>query len=81
VLKRAFTTNPRLAAAIGLWQGGRMDSRSPQAGGCLLILCILVGGWWGLQAGLTGRGLIYGTAAGVVAALAVWLFDRLRRGR
>ncbi|HVF84079.1 MAG TPA: hypothetical protein VM913_07915 [Sphingomicrobium sp.] len=58
-----------------------MDSRSPQAGGCLLLLCIMAGGWWGLQSGSTGRGLIFGTAAGVVAALAVWLVDRLRRGR
>ena len=66
---------------VTLWQGGPMESRSPQAGGCLLILCILAGGWWGLQTGFAGRGLVYGTAAGIVAALAIWLIDRLRRGR
>ena len=58
-----------------------MDSRAPQAGGCLLFLCILLGGWWGLQSGLTGRGLIIGTASGVVLTLVVWLIDRMRRGR
>lgn len=82
VLKAAFTTfHERLAAVVTLWQGGPMETRSPQAGGCLLIIGILAGGWLGLQSGSAGRGLVYGTAAGIVAALAVWLIDRLRRGR
>lgn len=58
-----------------------MDTRSPQAGGCLLILCIMVGGWIGLQSGNTGRGLIFGTIAGAIVALLVYLVDRVRRGR
>jgi hypothetical protein len=81
MLKPIFTTWVRLAAGVRVWQGAAMDSRAPQAGGCLLFLCIVAGGWWGLQSGLTGRGLIIGTAAGVVLALALWLIDRLRRER
>ena len=58
-----------------------MNPRSTQAGGCLLIICIFIGGWIGLQQGTTSRGLVFGTAAGVLAAVAVWLIDRARRGR
>jgi hypothetical protein len=58
-----------------------MTNRSPQAGGFLLVLCIFIGGWIGLQNGTVGRGLIFGTGAGILAALAVWLIDRVRRGR
>jgi hypothetical protein len=56
-----------------------MNQRSPQAGGCLLFLAILVGLVVGLNKGLTGAGLIYGAIAGIVLAVGYYLFDR-RRG-
>ena len=81
MLKPIFTMPRRLAADPRVWQGAPMDSRAPQAGGCLLFICILAGGWWGLQSGLTGQGLIIGATAGTALALLVWLVDRMRRGR
>ena len=56
-----------------------MNDRSPQAGGCLLFLAILVGLAVGLSKGLTGPGLIYGAVAGIVLAVGYYLFDRRRR--
>jgi len=56
-----------------------MDNRSPQAGGCLLFLAILVGLVVGLSKGLTGPGLIYGAMAGIILAVGYYLFDRRRR--
>ncbi|MCW3798747.1 hypothetical protein OMW55_13105 [Sphingomonas sp. BN140010] len=56
-----------------------MNSRSPQAGGCLLFLAILVGLVVGLNKGLTGPGLIYGAIAGIILAVGFYLFDRRQR--
>jgi len=56
-----------------------MDNRSPQAGGCLLFLAILVGLVVGLNKGLTAPGLISGAIAGIILAVGYYLFDRRRR--
>ena len=58
-----------------------MNDRSPQAGGCLLFLAILVGLVVGLSNGLTGAGLVYGALAGTVLAVGYYLYDRRRRRR
>lgn len=58
-----------------------MNERSPQAGGCLLFLAILIGLVVGVNQGLTGPGLIYGALAGTVLAVGYYLFDRTRNRR
>jgi hypothetical protein len=55
-----------------------MEARSPQAGGCLLIACILLGVILGLMRGQPSLGFLIGTGFGVLAAIAVWLIDRRR---
>ncbi len=53
-----------------------MQSRSPRAGGFLLILGIFVGVIVGIWRGEPSLGFLIGTAAGIAAALLVWLVDR-----
>ena len=50
--------------------------RSPRAGGCLLTSAILLGFAGGLATGDAMRGVIIGTAIGVIIAVALWLVDR-----
>lgn len=50
-----------------------------KAGGCFLTLCILAGFPLGLALGNPMQGILIGTGAGIVVALAVWLLDRRRR--
>lgn len=57
-----------------------MDQRSPQAGGCLLFLAIIVGLAIGLAQGATGKGLVYGAIAGVALTVGYTVWDRRRRG-
>jgi len=52
--------------------------RSPIAGGCFLVVPILLGFAIGIATGDAMRGVILGTAAGILAALAVWLVDARR---
>jgi len=73
LLKPLFTTKRHCDTGAG------MNDRSPQAGGCLLFLAILVGLVVGLSKGLTGPGLVYGALAGIVLAIGYWLLDRRRR--
>lgn len=56
----------------------RMSMRSSQAGGLFLMLAILAGAAWGLTVGQPMLGILRGTGAGFVIALAVWLIDRRR---
>ena len=58
--------------------GAAMPSTT-KAGGCFLTLCILAGFPLGLAIGNPMKGILIGTGAGIVLALAVWLLDR-RRG-
>lgn len=53
--------------------------RTPIAGGCFLVAPILLGFGIGIATGDAMRGVILGTAAGILAALAVWLLDSRRR--
>ena len=50
-----------------------------RAGGCFLVLAILVGSIWGVAVGNPMKGVLIGTGAGAAIAIAVWLADRIRR--
>lgn len=52
--------------------------RAPIAGGCFLVAPILLGFAVGLATGDAMRGVLLGTAAGIVAAIAIWLLDSRR---
>ena len=52
--------------------------RTPKAGGCFLVAAILIGFVAGLATRDAMRGVLIGTALGVVIAVAVWLLDRRR---
>ena len=53
---------------------------STRAGGCFLTVCILAGFPLGLAIGNPMKGILFGTGAGIVLALATWLIDRQRSG-
>lgn len=53
--------------------------RTPKAGGFYLMAAILLGFVGGLATGDAIRGVVIGTAIGIVIAMAVWLLDRSRR--
>ena len=59
-----------------LCHGRSMAKQTPMAGGFLLTTAILVGGVGGIVLGNPMKGLLFGTAAGVAIAVAVWLLDR-----
>jgi hypothetical protein len=54
--------------------------QTTRAGGCFLTICILGGFLLGLAISNPMKGVLIGTAAGVVLALLVWLIDRSRSG-
>jgi hypothetical protein len=56
-----------------------MAKRTPVAGGFFWMAAILIGAVGGIAAGNTMKGVLIGTAAGAVIALALWLIDRVRR--
>ncbi|WP_308517310.1 hypothetical protein [Sphingomonas flavescens] len=56
-----------------------MPSNS-KAGGCFLTVCIIAGFPLGLAIGDPMKGILIGTAAGILIAVAVWLLDRRRNG-
>ena len=56
-----------------------MQTRSPMAGGFLLVLCIFLGVIVGAMRGEPSLGFLVGTGLGVAAADAAWLVDRRRR--
>jgi hypothetical protein len=51
-----------------------------KSGGCFLTVCILAGFPIGLAIGNPMKGILIGTGAGIVLALATWLIDRRRGG-
>ena len=65
----------------GLCHGRRMAKPTPMAGGFFLMAAILCGAVWGISIGNPAKGLLMGTAIGIVIALAIWLIDRSRAGR
>ncbi len=76
VVTTAFTMG--LAKRHPLWHSRPMSTRSPQAGGCLLVLCIFLGVALGAMRGQPSLGFLIGAGLGVLAAVAVWLLDRRR---
>jgi len=58
--------------------GAVMTDRTTKAGGCFLTLCILGGFVAGLAINNPMKGILIGTAAGVVLAIVIWLTDRPR---
>ena len=54
-------------------------SNSTRAGGCFLTVCILAGFPLGLAIDNPMKGILIGTGAGIVLAVATWLVDRPRR--
>jgi len=58
-----------------------MATRTPIAGGFLLILPIVVGFVWGLVTGTPMLGALTGLAVGLVLAAVVWAIDRARSRR
>jgi uncharacterized membrane protein (UPF0136 family) len=59
---------------------GMAERTGPQAGGFLLALSIIAGTLIGGLMGQPSVGLLVGTAAGILIAVAIWLVDRARRG-
>jgi hypothetical protein len=57
-----------------------MRARTTRAGGCFLTICILAGFPLGLAIGNPMKGILIGSATGILLALATWLIDRSRRG-
>ncbi len=53
--------------------------RTRKAGGCFLMGAIMLGFVAGLATGDAMRGVVIGTAIGIVIAVAIWLLDRRRR--
>ena len=53
--------------------------RDPKAGGFFLMAAIMLGFVAGLFTGDAMRGVVIGTAIGIVIAVAIWLLDRSRR--
>jgi hypothetical protein len=49
-----------------------------RAGGCFLTVCILAGFPLGLALRNPMKGILIGTGAGIVLAVASWLIDRRR---
>ena len=51
-------------------------SEQRRSGGIFLMAAIMIGFGWGLVGGDPMKGVILGTAAGIVIALVIWLIDR-----
>jgi hypothetical protein len=55
-----------------------MTNRNSRAGGVFLVIGIFLGLSWGIAAGNPMKGILIGTAGGIVLAVGVWLIDRRR---
>lgn len=54
----------------------RLMERTRKAGGCFLMGAIMLGFVVGLATDDAMRGVVVGTAIGIVIAVAIWLLDR-----
>lgn len=54
---------------------GAAMRNTTRAGGCFLTICILAGFPLGLAIGNPMKGVLIGTAAGILLALLLWLID------
>ena len=55
-----------------------MNRRTTKAGGCFVTFCILAGAAAGIAIGNPMKGILIGTAIGILLAVALWLMDRRR---
>ncbi len=55
-----------------------MNARTTQAGGIFLTVSILAGFAYGVWIANPMKGVLIGTAAGILLALILWLVDRRR---
>jgi hypothetical protein len=55
-----------------------MATRTPMAGGFLLMAAIICGAVWGISIGNPMKGLLVGTVIGIGIAVLIWLVDRWR---
>lgn len=63
----------------GRGHGLDMQGSKPRAGGCFVTICILAGFPLGLAIGNPMKGILIGTAVGMLLAVTLWLIDS-RRG-
>lgn len=56
-----------------------MDRQDRRSGGFFLMAAIMIGFGWGVAAGDAMKGVLVGTAVGIMVAVAIWLLDRSRR--
>lgn len=55
-----------------------METKPKRAGGCFLMVAILLGFAGGLAIRDPIRGVLIGTGSGIAIAVAIWLIDRRR---
>jgi hypothetical protein len=55
-----------------------MNRRSTAAGGIVIVLGLIIGAIYGINAGQPMLWLLRGFGAGIVLAILVWLIDRWR---
>lgn len=55
-----------------------MQQQNGRSGGFFLMAAILIGFGWGVAGGNPMKGVLIGTGAGIIIALAIWIFDRSR---
>lgn len=68
-----------MARPGGVWHGAAMVSRNRLSGGIFLTIFILGGLGWGIFACDPMKGVLIGTALGIVAAVLLWVADSRRR--
>lgn len=57
-----------------------MAQKNKLGGGCFLIVPMLIGFIAGMATGNAYRGVLIGTAIGILLAVGIWLIDRYRGG-
>jgi hypothetical protein len=59
----------------------KTPSKTPLAGGFLLALSLIIGVFVGIVRGEASFGFVLGLGVGLALLIAVWLVDRMRKGR
>jgi uncharacterized membrane protein len=74
MVREVLVSPPRLCH----WRA--MARQNKIGGGCFLVVPMLIGFIAGMATGNAYRGVLIGTAIGIVLAVLIWLLDRSRRG-